>query len=930
MANKWLKKLGVGMSMIMLASQLSEGMVFAAPEEATSESEAVIEQVLEEDSEENTTEEQTTSEEDEETDEGVVGDLAEGPEDDLDNSEEHGVCAEGLIQSDDEEFSFEGDSEYVEAEFEEAELVGSADSNGDGYFTYDEIQNRINQLKASYPQGSYWTTTGTHCNHSNGVCNSKKYDGAKQCMGYAKLMCYEIFGTGIWSGEWEDGSINSLAVGDYIRYSISDSVDHSVVVTGIEGDRVIVTECNYADTLGHPNGDCVIRWGRNGTQLTKSFLSTHITPGNNTDKWRGIRHNKRNTSNQSSLVPKEYTPFSVASIAEEQIGTVGSSKYTSNSGGWAAYFANWCYRTAGADTSVWPEYANVTKIIQWFQGQGRWQDKVSYTWSYNEYSGGGKVDKYIPQWGDFVVIETNGNDADGPETGGIVISRSTYNDSVTIVVGNQDNKVVSYSYKLSTGYPIDGSTGSHIVGICNVNYGGNFVNGAVEVAEGGAGTIHVKGWAFDYDDESAYVPVSIYIGGQYNSENARQIIPATFEERSDINEKYGITNDHGFDCYVEVPERGQQEIWVYAEDIGTKAYGGCNIGPNEPLWVTITDPSNVANVTGVLLNKSKLSLSVSESESLTATVTPANATSKSVIWSSDDKSVATVDAYGRVTAISAGTTIITVTTEDGNFTANCEVTVTGEITPGSHEKVVSFVDRIYTVWLERTPDSDGAEAWTKRLENRLWSGAQVAEFFVFSKESMDKNRSNEAFVDALYKLLMNRDPVADPEGYKYWVEEMNSGRQSKFQVVAGFIASPEYTGICADYGIVRGDMDMVTINQVQNFVQRFYTLAMERDADQSGVDYWTAGLRRGDFNGASIAANFFFGKEMTERNISNEKYIELLYQVMMGRPSDDGGKAYWLGNMANGMTKEQVLNGFITSPEFTGICADYGIERGSL
>ncbi len=251
------------------------------------------------------------------------------------------------------------------------------------------------------------------------------------------------------------------------------------------------------------------------------------------------------------------------------------------------------------------------------------------------------------------------------------------------------------------------------------------------------------------------------------------------------------------------------------------------------------------------------------------------------------------------------------------------------VNPTDPAKSTAFVDRIYTVWLERTPDSDGAEAWTKRLENRFWSGAQVAEFFVFSKESMDKNRSNEDFIDALYKLLMNRDPAEDPSGYTYWKGQMQNG-MSKYQLVASFIASPEYTQICTDYGIERGSVDMDTVNQVQGFVGRFYTLAMERDADQAGVDYWTAGLRRGDFNGASIAANFFFSKEMTDKHISDEKYIELLYQVMMGRPSDDGGKSYWLGNMEDGMTNEQVLNGFITSLEFTGICADYGIERGNL
>ena len=346
--------------------------------------------------------------------------------------------------------------------------------------------------------------------------------------------------------------------------------------------------------------------------------------------------------------------------------------------------------------------------------------------------------------------------------------------------------------------------------------------------------------------------------------------------------------------------------------------------------VEVMEESSVTmDVESVILNKSELELAVDESEMLVATVNPENATNKTVTWSSVDETVATVDANGKVTALSPGVTIITVTTEDGEFTAKCEVTVKIEFIPDPHEQVVSFVDRIYTVWLERSSDSDGAADWTKKLEDKSWSGAQVAEFFVFSKESMDKNRSNEDFIDVLYKLLMNRDPAEDPSGYAYWKEQMQNG-MSKYQLVASFIASPEYTQICTDYGIERGSVDMDTVNQVQGFVGRFYTLAMERDADQSGVDYWTAGLRRSEFNGASIAANFFFSDEMNAKHISDEKYIELLYQVMMGRPSDEGGKAYWLGNMADGMTKEQVLNGFITSPEFTGICADYGIERGSL
>lgn len=80
-------------------------------------------------------------------------------------------------------------------------------------------------------------------------------------------------------------------------------------------------------------------------------------------------------------------------------------------------------------------------------------------------------------------------------------------------------------------------------------------------------------------------------------------------------------------------------------------------------------------VTGVTLDKQTLELYTGDSQPLTATVTPDNATNKNVTWSSDNETVATVDANGNVTAMAAGTATITVTTEDGSHTATCKVTV---------------------------------------------------------------------------------------------------------------------------------------------------------------------------------------------------------------------------------------------------------------
>ena len=96
--------------------------------------------------------------------------------------------------------------------------------------------------------------------------------------------------------------------------------------------------------------------------------------------------------------------------------------------------------------------------------------------------------------------------------------------------------------------------------------------------------------------------------------------------------------------------------------------------------VTLTVNAATVSVTGVKLNTETLELFTGNTATLTATVEPSNATNKNVTWSSDKPDVATVE-NGKVTAKAAGTATITVTTEDGNKTATCTVTVTRPYIP---------------------------------------------------------------------------------------------------------------------------------------------------------------------------------------------------------------------------------------------------------
>lgn len=117
--------------------------------------------------------------------------------------------------------------------------------------------------------------------------------------------------------------------------------------------------------------------------------------------------------------------------------------------------------------------------------------------------------------------------------------------------------------------------------------------------------------------------------------------------------------------------------------------------------VTVTYKIASVSVTGVSLSKSVLSLAVGESETLVATVAPERATDRSVTWESSNKNVATVNQNGTVKAVAAGSAVIGVRTNDGGFTARCNLIVAAVVneytltvncaTPGATVKVLEYV-----------------------------------------------------------------------------------------------------------------------------------------------------------------------------------------------------------------------------------------------
>lgn len=172
-------------------------------------------------------------------------------------------------------------------------------------------------------------------------------------------------------------------------------------------------------------------------------------------------------------------------------------------------------------------------------------------------------------------------------------------------------------------------------------------------------------------------------------------------------------------------------------------------GPNDD-WINRRAPMapdfGIIAVTGVSISPNSATINfIGETKKLTAIFTPYSATNKNVTWSSSDPSVATVSTSGLVTAVAEGSTTITITTEEGGFTASCEITVsntTGWI------KIENTDDNWVTsgnadFWED--DQNSGGSTWT------IWSAGSYIEYtFIGSKVQIYGHKNNESVTGNIF------------------------------------------------------------------------------------------------------------------------------------------------------------------------------------
>ena len=427
-------------------------------------------------------------------------------------------------------------------------------------------------------------------------------------------------------------------------------------------------------------------------------------------------------------------------------------------------------------------------------------------------------------------------------------------------------------------------------------------------------------------------------------------------------------------CKVTMLKNGTAKITVTATSKST--------GASKTDYVNLTMALPVP-VTGIWIAYSRKGLTKGTGFQMDSQIYPSNATNKGIVWTSSNTSVVTVSSTGYLTPVGGGTATVTATSaENKNISISCEVTVTvpvtgitatvdgfgsaaaytidgsmghrvgstlslsAKVTPSdasnqgiswqsSDTSVLALKDNgngTCTLTIKKDGTSTITATARDKTNGTKSAGVKLTVAITVPVTSVSIDYDSCALLegesiqltgsvspnDATNKRIIwssSNTAVATVSSNGY-VEGLTDGK-------AVITATAESGGASASC-----EVTVQTSDPVKAFVYRMYRVCLLREPDQGGLDYWMEQLKSGKQTGAQLVQGFYCSLEMINRHLSNSEFMDRAYEGIMNRNPDPAGKAYWVSYLDKGVSYAYIVAGFTNSPEFTQLCANYGIVRG--
>lgn len=234
---------------------------------------------------------------------------------------------------------------------------------------------------------------------------------------------------------------------------------------------------------------------------------------------------------------------------------------------------------------------------------------------------------------------------------------------------------------------------------------------------------------------------------------------------------------------------------------------------------------------------------------------------------------------------------------------------------------IAFIERLYLNILNRTANQDELNNWLDIIQTK--SSTKVALGFFGSQEFASLQLDNNDFVYTLYNTLFDREP--DQPGLDHWMEQLEAGTLRTI-VIDNFLQSQEFIDLAISFNVTAFNEDDESLFQINEYVNRFYLLVLDRNPDEAGFNSWTTQMSNGE-SGSNLARNFFNSPEFTGRQTTDNEFLDIAYRSFFDREADEVGKLSWLGAIAIGISREDIVTGFTDSQEFLDLILRFNINN---
>ena len=296
---------------------------------------------------------------------------------------------------------------------------------------------------------------------------------------------------------------------------------------------------------------------------------------------------------------------------------------------------------------------------------------------------------------------------------------------------------------------------------------------------------------------------------------------------------------------IEVPEGVYWVAFIWRCD----GSGGSNPPAAVDNFRVFITGSPVVSVSSVTVSPDALSLSVDDTATLAAEVLPADA-DQTVVWTSSDPGVATVDDNGVVTAVGPGTAEIIVTATNGtddasdDVAASCTVTVAAPVPP---EREVVSSSSLWS-WEGTEPAVTLTLEWSDGELEKLpmdvtSSEAQGVITYTATAEKDGTTYTSEKTVQRTYTVTVDGGSITSGEknGYSYGDKIIvTAGPAPEGKAFAGWYIGEDLVSTSEVYGrCVDRDLALVARYDDQPVVVRPTVTASNTQRTASGDGYKT-------------------------------------------------------------------------------------------